>query len=136
MQRVVLERRLGFVATVTCSIASPAISGRANGAVQVGAAKRRPWVCSPISVHRGSLKLNRWRAAQAAAVRTVSASRSGFRTGPRTRRTATTPPSPARIPMRKQIETAMAAQHYTPEGTAPQATLRFLAAPTDINWGG
>ena len=42
----------------------------------------------------------------------------------------------ARIPMRKQIETAMAAEHYTPESTAPQATLRFLAAPTDINWGG
>ena len=42
----------------------------------------------------------------------------------------------ARIPMRKQIEAAMAAQQYTAEGTGPHATLRFLASPTDINWGG
>jgi 4-hydroxybenzoyl-CoA thioesterase len=42
----------------------------------------------------------------------------------------------ARISVRKRIEEAMAAQHYTAEGTAPSATLRFLAAPSDINWGG
>ncbi len=41
-----------------------------------------------------------------------------------------------RIPMRKRIEGAMAAQSYTAEGTAPRATLCFLAAPTDVNWGG
>ncbi|MGK8512023.1 acyl-CoA thioesterase [Nocardia asiatica] len=42
----------------------------------------------------------------------------------------------ARISVRKQIEEAMAAQRYTSAGTAPSATLRFLAAPSDINWGG
>ncbi|WP_330249495.1 acyl-CoA thioesterase [Nocardia sp. NBC_00565] len=42
----------------------------------------------------------------------------------------------ARISVRKRIEEAMAAQHYTAEGTAPSATLRFLSAPSDINWGG
>jgi 4-hydroxybenzoyl-CoA thioesterase len=30
----------------------------------------------------------------------------------------------------------MEAQRYTDEGTAPRLLLRFLAAPTDINWGG
>ena len=34
------------------------------------------------------------------------------------------------------IEAAMAEQTYTAAGTAPQTTLRFLAAPTDVNWGG
>lgn len=42
----------------------------------------------------------------------------------------------ARILVRKRIEEAMAAQNYTAAGTAPSATLRFLAAPSDINWGG
>ncbi|WP_327146852.1 acyl-CoA thioesterase [Nocardia sp. NBC_01327] len=42
----------------------------------------------------------------------------------------------ARISVRRHIEEAMAAQHYTTAGTAPSATLRFLAAPSDINWGG
>ncbi|WP_459546606.1 acyl-CoA thioesterase [Nocardia sp. X0981] len=42
----------------------------------------------------------------------------------------------ARISLRKRIEAAMAAQKYTAAGTAPSATLRFLAAPSDINWGG
>ncbi len=42
----------------------------------------------------------------------------------------------ARISVRKRIEEAMAAQNYTAAGTAPSATLRFLAAPSDINWGG
>ena len=30
----------------------------------------------------------------------------------------------------------MAAQTYTDAGTAPRITMRFLAAPTDVNWGG
>jgi len=42
----------------------------------------------------------------------------------------------SRIAVRKQIEDAMAAQEYTAAGTAPSATLRFLASPSDINWGG
>jgi 4-hydroxybenzoyl-CoA thioesterase len=41
-----------------------------------------------------------------------------------------------RIAVRKDIEAAMAQQAYTDEGTAPEQTLRFLAAPTDVNWGG
>ena len=41
-----------------------------------------------------------------------------------------------RIGLRAQIEEAMASQTYSDAGTAPRTTLRFLAAPTDINWGG
>jgi 4-hydroxybenzoyl-CoA thioesterase len=41
-----------------------------------------------------------------------------------------------RIGLRADIEAAMAAQQYTAEGTAARVTLRFLAAPTDVNWGG
>jgi 4-hydroxybenzoyl-CoA thioesterase len=41
-----------------------------------------------------------------------------------------------RIALRSDIETAMVAQRYTDEGTAPKTMLRFLAAPTDVNWGG
>ena len=41
-----------------------------------------------------------------------------------------------RIALRADIETAMAAQSYTDAGTAPRVVLRFLAAPTDVNWGG
>jgi 4-hydroxybenzoyl-CoA thioesterase len=41
-----------------------------------------------------------------------------------------------RIALRADIERAMAEQHYTEAGTAPRALLRFLAAPTDVNWGG
>jgi acyl-CoA hydrolase len=41
-----------------------------------------------------------------------------------------------RVALRADIEAAMAAQQYTDEGTAPAVVLRFLAAPTDINWGG
>lgn len=44
--------------------------------------------------------------------------------------------STARIEVRKAIEQSMAQQTYSPAGTAPQAVLRFLAAPTDVNWGG
>lgn len=42
----------------------------------------------------------------------------------------------SRIALRAQIEEAMAAQTYSDAGTAPRTTLRFLAAPTDVNWGG
>ena len=38
--------------------------------------------------------------------------------------------------IRSRIEEAMAGVSYSPEGTAPRVTLRFLAAPTDVNWGG
>ena len=41
-----------------------------------------------------------------------------------------------RIAVRAQIEEAMAAQTYSEASTAPRTTLRFLAAPTDVNWGG
>jgi acyl-CoA hydrolase len=41
-----------------------------------------------------------------------------------------------RIRMRKRIESAVAAQSYTAEGTAPRTTLPFIAVPTDINSDG
>lgn len=41
-----------------------------------------------------------------------------------------------RIGLRADIEAAMSAQRYTGAGTAPSVVLRFLAAPTDVNWGG
>jgi acyl-CoA hydrolase len=41
-----------------------------------------------------------------------------------------------RIGLRADIEAAMAGQRYTDAGTAHRSTLRFLAAPTDVNWGG
>jgi 4-hydroxybenzoyl-CoA thioesterase len=41
-----------------------------------------------------------------------------------------------RIELRAAIEGAMAEQTYGEAGTAPRAALRFLAAPTDVNWGG
>lgn len=41
-----------------------------------------------------------------------------------------------RIALRAAIEQAMSEQHYTEAGTAPRIVLRFLAAPTDVNWGG
>ena len=37
---------------------------------------------------------------------------------------------------RKRIETSMAEQTYTEAGQAERLTLRFLAKPTDVNWGG
>jgi hypothetical protein len=37
--------------------------------------------------------------------------------------------------VRTEIETAMGRQAYTENGTAPRTLLRFLAAPTDVNWG-
>lgn len=42
----------------------------------------------------------------------------------------------ARIDIRNQIVAAMKDQVYSEQGTAEQVTLRFLAAPTDVNWGG
>jgi 4-hydroxybenzoyl-CoA thioesterase len=41
-----------------------------------------------------------------------------------------------RIGLRAEIEKALAAQTYSEAGTAPRTVLRFLAAPTDVNWGG
>ena len=41
-----------------------------------------------------------------------------------------------RITLRADIEASMAAQRYTDAGTAQRTVLRFLAAPTDVNWGG
>lgn len=41
-----------------------------------------------------------------------------------------------RIQLRKEIEDAMARQRYTAATQARDITLRFLAAPTDVNWGG
>ena len=35
-----------------------------------------------------------------------------------------------------QVEAAMAGQVYSDAGTAPRVVMRFLAAPTDVNWGG
>jgi 4-hydroxybenzoyl-CoA thioesterase len=41
-----------------------------------------------------------------------------------------------RIALRNDIAAAMAAQTYSDAGTAQRTVLRFLAAPTDVNWGG
>jgi acyl-CoA hydrolase len=41
-----------------------------------------------------------------------------------------------RIDVRARITAAMAEQSYTEASTAPQVVLRFLAAPSDVNWGG
>jgi acyl-CoA hydrolase len=41
-----------------------------------------------------------------------------------------------RIRMRRCIEGAMAAESYTAQGTAPRAALRFVAAPSDVDWSG
>jgi 4-hydroxybenzoyl-CoA thioesterase len=41
-----------------------------------------------------------------------------------------------RADVRAEVEAAMAGQVYSDAGTAPRVTLRFLAAPTDVNWGG
>lgn len=38
--------------------------------------------------------------------------------------------------VRVRIESAMRDQRYTEAGTALRVLLRFLAAPTDVNWGG
>lgn len=41
-----------------------------------------------------------------------------------------------RAEVRAEIEQAMRGQVYSEAGTAPRMTMRFLAAPTDVNWGG
>lgn len=41
-----------------------------------------------------------------------------------------------RADMRADIDAALAAQEYSDDSSAPCAVLRFLAAPTDVNWGG
>ena len=41
-----------------------------------------------------------------------------------------------RITVRSRIREAMGAQTYSDEGTAPRMQFRFLAQPTDVNWGG
>ncbi|WP_111766081.1 acyl-CoA thioesterase [Nakamurella deserti] len=41
-----------------------------------------------------------------------------------------------KIAVRADVEAAMKEQTYTDDTAAQQATLRFLAAPTDVNWGG
>jgi acyl-CoA hydrolase len=41
-----------------------------------------------------------------------------------------------RVGVRAEIEREMADQRYTDAGTAPRPVLRFLAAPTDVNFGG
>ena len=42
----------------------------------------------------------------------------------------------AKVELRADIEAAMKQQTYSGAGTAPRSILRFLAAPTDVNWGG
>lgn len=42
----------------------------------------------------------------------------------------------ARIAVRDEIVASMKRQEYTDAGTAERVVLRFLAAPTDVNWGG
>lgn len=42
----------------------------------------------------------------------------------------------ARIEIREAIVAEMKGQTYTQAGTAERITLRFLAEPTDVNWGG
>lgn len=49
----------------------------------------------------------------------------------RTRRAAL-----SRIDLRAAIEEEMSKQSYTDDSTAPRVIHRFLAKPTDINWGG
>jgi acyl-CoA hydrolase len=57
-----------------------------------------------------------------------------------------TPPTPAAVELqagalrsaevRADIEAAMRTQTYSDAGTAPESTLRFLAAPNEVNFGG
>ena len=41
-----------------------------------------------------------------------------------------------RLDVRRRIRDATLAQSYSERGTTPRSKLRFLAAPTDANWGG
>ena len=40
------------------------------------------------------------------------------------------------VGLRAEIEQAMSGQTYTDNSTATRTVIRFLAAPTDVNWGG
>lgn len=42
----------------------------------------------------------------------------------------------SRVDLRKSIEAEMRAQMYTADSSAPETTTRFLAKPSDVNWGG
>lgn len=42
----------------------------------------------------------------------------------------------SRIPVRDEIAAELKKHQYTDAGTAEKVVLRFLAAPTDVNWGG
>ncbi|KAB1503005.1 acyl-CoA thioesterase [Corynebacterium sp. 320] len=42
----------------------------------------------------------------------------------------------SRVQLRREIEEEMLRQNYTDNSTAPRVTHRFLAKPTDVNWGG
>lgn len=42
----------------------------------------------------------------------------------------------SRVELRKDIEKEMDRQTYSDAGTAPRLQTRFLAKPTDVNWGG
>lgn len=42
----------------------------------------------------------------------------------------------SRVQLRKAIEEEMLKQSYTDAGTAPRMVHRFMAKPTDVNWGG
>ena len=42
----------------------------------------------------------------------------------------------SRIPIREEITAEIARQDFSAEGTGEREVLRFLAAPTDVNWGG
>jgi len=42
----------------------------------------------------------------------------------------------ARIEPRRNIQQLMLSEEYTDAGTAPRTVFRFLAAPSDTNWGG
>jgi acyl-CoA hydrolase len=41
-----------------------------------------------------------------------------------------------RSELRAQVQAALEGQTYSDAGSAPREVLRFLAAPTDVNWGG
>lgn len=41
-----------------------------------------------------------------------------------------------RISLRAQIQESMAGARFTGAGTTPRTVLRFLASPSDVNWGG
>ncbi|WP_075692896.1 acyl-CoA thioesterase [Corynebacterium sphenisci] len=42
----------------------------------------------------------------------------------------------SRVDLRRDIEASMRAQTYTADSSAPELVTRFLAKPSDVNWGG